>query len=543
MVKLHRKYTDSTQFDNGTLPFGKALATALQWLYDDDEFEDDTISEEEYNRNWLYCMDGVLPICDFMSIVTDVIYMAFRDFGEPNIKNYMNQIQQGHQIGNSGLVLSYEGEYMILGKVGMATAEVILWSAYLYCHIRREFEPDNERAVRADKLMYKLYARQTCLKPELVKDTFLMKHLKKTMVTLLKNIPTDYEKQENNSAEGRTRYTLPTVEMINQKPELIESIGDIIAREKFEYSSMRQVFALLDERLMDKAILVISDKWDKLEKQRDERCYHVIGTYSDYSFERYGIYEKKQPMKRLKYFDIKQTLENIKKDELKQRETNHNFEKKLSTQPKKPKDTNSKPRPKSTKNKNAFTRETFTFKGLNEDQFKGQRTELFCDLLFKDFVAAKENETDIEKEKIEKLFTGIPLKKDEKIVWKGAKKELVCFFRQLKAHLEYSSKVSFWDIVASHFVIETEGKKIVQGKRKVRRVAISGDSLQHTSGKPKEDMMTKLEDCVKMLTIPIPELLKITMNKTEHDAQEDRDKAIAEKDLIRELKGYKKGGH
>ena len=191
MVRLKRNYTDTSQFDNDILPWGKALATSLQWLYDDDEFEDDSLSEAEYDRNMLYYMDGVLPICDFMSVVTDVIYLAFQDFGGPNIKNYINLLQdfETRKWGDKPH-LQYDGECMILGKVSIFTTEVILWAAYLYCHIRKDFEPENERVVRADKLLYKLYARQTCLKPELVKDTFLMKHFNQTAVAFLKQIPT-----------------------------------------------------------------------------------------------------------------------------------------------------------------------------------------------------------------------------------------------------------------------------------------------------------------------------------------------------------------
>lgn len=191
MVRLKRNYTDTSQFDNDILPWGKALATSLQWLYDDYEFEDDSLSEAEYDRNMLYYMDGVLPICDFMSVVTDVIYLAFKDFGGPNIKNYINLLQdfETTKWGDKPH-LQYDGEYMILGKVSIFTTEVILWAAYLYCHIRKEFEPENERVVRADKLLYKLYARQTCMKPELVNDTFLMKHFNKTAVAFLKQIPT-----------------------------------------------------------------------------------------------------------------------------------------------------------------------------------------------------------------------------------------------------------------------------------------------------------------------------------------------------------------
>ena len=191
MVRLKRNFTDTSQFDNGILPLGKALATSLQWLYDDDEFEDDSLSETEYDRNMLYYMNGVLPICDFMSVVTDVIYLAFQDFGGPNIKNYINLLQdlETRKWGDK-THLQYDGEYMILGKVSIFTTEVILWAAYLYCNIRKELDANKERAIRAERLLYKLYARQTCLKPELVKDTFLMKHFNKTAVAFLKQIPT-----------------------------------------------------------------------------------------------------------------------------------------------------------------------------------------------------------------------------------------------------------------------------------------------------------------------------------------------------------------
>ena len=219
MVRLKRNYTDTSQFDNGKLPFGKAFASSLQWLYDDDEFEDDSLSEAEYDRNMLYYMDGILPICDFMSVVTDVIYYAFQDFGEPNIKNYINLLQdfETRKWGDKPL-LQYDGECMILGKVSIFTTEVILWAAYLYCNIRKELDTNKERAIRAERLLYKLYARLTCLKSELVKDTFLMKHFNKTAVAFLKQIP----KQGKESKEEGT-HSAP--KSVNMEESVIDKIS------------------------------------------------------------------------------------------------------------------------------------------------------------------------------------------------------------------------------------------------------------------------------------------------------------------------------
>lgn len=225
MVRLKRNFTDTSQFDNGILPFGKALATSLQWLYDDDEFEDDSLSETEYDRNMLYYMDGVLSICDFMSVVTDVIYLAFQDFGGPNIKNYINLLQdfETRKWGDK-LHLQYDGEYMIIGKVSIFTTEVILWAAYLYCNIRKELDINKERAIRAERLLYKLYTRQTCLKPELVKDTFLMKHFNKTAVAFLKQIPT----HDKDSVEEGTPSASKSVNME-------ESVIDKISANNIRY--------------------------------------------------------------------------------------------------------------------------------------------------------------------------------------------------------------------------------------------------------------------------------------------------------------------
>lgn len=182
------------------------------------------------------------------------------------------------------------------------------------------------------------------------------------------------------------------------------------------------------------------------------------------------------------------------------------------------------------KTTNTFTKETFTLNDHQEDaKIKEWRMLVFCDSLFSDFVKAEVENKAKERRKIEKLFSGKSLKEDEKIVWKGTKKELVYFFRQLKMYLEYSSNVGFWDIVASHFLIET------QGKRKVRQVPISADSLKNTTEKPQSDIMRKLDKLVQLLTKPIDEVLGQHSANMEEEAEAERYKKMAEGDFSREL--------
>lgn len=175
-TKAH--FARTTDFENGDLPFCKAFAHALEWLYDEDKFVDE--------RSWLYCMNGVMPVFALMSIVTDIICFSFDEYAELNIKDYIQRMQEGndiHRWDENKPYLKYEGEYIILGQVHHFTTEVILWAAYLYLVFRSELKKDDENIERAKSVIYKLYSKCTGLKEEYIKETFLMKHFNHTMVT------------------------------------------------------------------------------------------------------------------------------------------------------------------------------------------------------------------------------------------------------------------------------------------------------------------------------------------------------------------------
>ena len=661
MVKIQRIYTDSSQFDNGKLLFGKALATSLQWLYDEDEFPDE--------KDWPYCMDGVLPICDFMTMVAGFISMAFQDFGEPNIKNCINLIEKDHSYSMfSKPELQYVGGEMILGKVRHFTTEVILWAAYLYCHIRKDIDRNNENVERADKLLYKLYVQETGLKREYVKDTFLMKHFNQTALNFIKNIsnsPEIKETEENENINTQSNNEMGTsvlnkispnniryyyegwrngkhgsicqtngiyrfVEQAygksgildavnkNEKDNPIVAIG-IVAywlqfnsrmdtvikrltkyncekpkdiREQFDnYTQIRfiqfrqehrddpdtwnwdwefefytkyiiphemklnKISGALFDYITDDDIKLVQSVMRNyikyLKTVREERGYHVNPELLVLRAIESGDETKQEDLEEFVVNTILDKLEDkgyikvawieghksegvrlldkgwcyLKQLEAAKQDVSKPANNKVKTEP----NSRNKPKPKAPKNTNAFTKSTFTCKGLNEDQFKVQRLALFCDGLFGNFVATKEVEKSIEKEKLEKLFTGKPLKKDERITWMGAKKELVYFFRQFKDYLEKPSTESYWDIVASHFIIETQGKK------KVRKVAISADSLQSTTEKPQKGMMKKLDDIIMTLTAPIAEVFQLHSNNAKEDAEATRNKDLADKALIKEL--------
>ena len=183
-LRVRLRYKSTSDFGKGDhLNFDKSLAHALEWLYDEDQFEDE--------RTWLYCMEGVLPIYVMMSIVTDIFTFALQDYAETNIKDYILRMEEGnykHGWNDNKPSLLYLGDVIVLGKVHTFTSEVILWATYLYASFRADIEEDNEKLKKAKDVLYKLFWKKTGLKEEIVKDTFLMKHFDQTIHEFAKDV-------------------------------------------------------------------------------------------------------------------------------------------------------------------------------------------------------------------------------------------------------------------------------------------------------------------------------------------------------------------
>ena len=189
ILRVKLRYKSTSDFGKGDhLIYDKSLAHALEWLYDDDQFEDE--------RTWLYCMEGVLPIYVMISIVTDIFTLALEDYSETNIKDYFLRMEEGndkHNWDENKPSLNYYDDDMILGGVHTFTSEVILWAAYLYASFRVEIEEDNEKLEKAKNVLYKLFWKKTGFKKEFVNDTFLMKHFDQTIRDFGKDVLYRYE--------------------------------------------------------------------------------------------------------------------------------------------------------------------------------------------------------------------------------------------------------------------------------------------------------------------------------------------------------------
>ena len=175
-LRVRLRYKSTSDFGKGDhLSYDKSLAHALEWLYDEDQFEDEC--------TWHYCMEGVLPIYIMMSIVTDFFVYALQDYAEANIRDYILRMEDGnykHGWNDNRPSLLYLDDEIIIGSVRSSTSEVILWATYLYASFRANMENDNIKFRKAKDVLYKLFVKKTGMKEEFVNETFLMKHFDQT---------------------------------------------------------------------------------------------------------------------------------------------------------------------------------------------------------------------------------------------------------------------------------------------------------------------------------------------------------------------------
>ena len=152
----------------------------------------------------------------------------------------------------------------------------------------------------------------------------LTKNDKITHVILELNNVKDFE----SFAEIFKKEIKQLVDSINKRPELVMRLSKLVPLVKFDWSYIEAIICgLKSELLMDKAILVIVDAWERYTQKKDDICYKTIEHFRDYAYDQNGMYEVNRPIRMLKYIDIKKDLEGIKDSELKRRRIDARFKK------------------------------------------------------------------------------------------------------------------------------------------------------------------------------------------------------------------------
>lgn len=195
-----------------------------------------------------------------------------------------------------------------------------------------------------------------------------------------------------------------------------------------------------------------------------------------------------------------------------------------------------KSKPKQTKRrKNQFTKATFIYAGVENDQYLKQRMNLIIDGLIGSFVKSYTNRTILKD-----LFTGKEIDKKDRLTWIGTTAELTYFFRQLnkKGWIKWNDNEHLWSIVASHFEVVTQLKN-----GKTKKVSITAQSLENNSQSPKSATKKLLDDIIVYFTPNLHEIVRLHVIDTETEAENARFQDMAANDynsqLTRERDKYK----
>lgn len=198
MLRTTRLYTEY-KF-TGIIPYDNALAKALQWLYDESEFEDD--ENAEYN------MDTRLPLYDFMTLVVLFIGSAHEEYGVTKLREIIQLLEEGKNPSDwreKNPTYEYENNDLLINKMETCTTEVILWAAYIYCLFRSELNHNNPDAkcYKAKDVLYDLFKKKSYSTDEGIQDHFLMQHRDATMRLIVSNWLSEKNEQKKGPADRK----------------------------------------------------------------------------------------------------------------------------------------------------------------------------------------------------------------------------------------------------------------------------------------------------------------------------------------------------
>ena len=254
------------------------------------------------------------------------------------------------------------------------------------------------------------------------------------------------EIKRENLAEIFKKEIKQLVDSINKRPELVMRLSKFVPLVKFDWSCIEAIICgLKSELLMDKAILVIVDAWERYTQKKDDICYETIEHFREYAYGQNGMYEVNRPIRMLKYIDIKKDLEGIKDSELKRRRIDARFKKMILPAAKQEPTEKHGEKPEFN-----YTEETFKKSAVITDT---QLDLVLAELIVMGWMPTTSSQSDFHK-----LFSGVP--GEFLLTWTGKPAQLHDFFDMLTKKKEVKKKKmpgyvtprgNYLNIVRSHF--------------------------------------------------------------------------------------------
>lgn len=183
MISVERIFTSSADFtdDNTHLPFAKAFAKSIEWLYDRTFFQDEdgglALIDSQYYKA------GGISLPDLVSIARYIVNMAEGDFALSDVGGIVEELEKGRDIlyiGND-YKLEYDGHYIVISETQDHITTLLIWVALAYSLLLSEVMKGNKGYQQAKELLFDVFQQKIRLSETEAKKHFLMEHFNHTV--------------------------------------------------------------------------------------------------------------------------------------------------------------------------------------------------------------------------------------------------------------------------------------------------------------------------------------------------------------------------
>lgn len=187
MFKIERIFKDNDHYNSRYSFIGNPYVKGISWLFDSNCFND---IEEKYSG---FCLEGILPMYDFMCCVDHFIWGAVSEFPKQTLKDHIlklssntDNIKYGRGERNQVIPIKCEEtECVAFSNMDYEFIADVIWCSYIYWLIISELEPDKDKYKKAYKVLFFLLREHIGLTDETFKEHLLCQKIKGTVMRFL----------------------------------------------------------------------------------------------------------------------------------------------------------------------------------------------------------------------------------------------------------------------------------------------------------------------------------------------------------------------
>ncbi len=215
-------FTDNEHYD--ILGFyGNAFVNAISWL-----FTEDATHHEDYEN---YCLDGIIDMPGFVTIVCNFIRSALGKMPEQSLRDMLTRVKISHGANDIRYTKTEDGQpAWTIVTCNSEFMEAVLWSAYIFCRTGSMFSKDKYK--RATPALIRALQKQMCLTDDGFQQSFLYRQINPTMRELLTYV--EEETDQTESTAGQTPGDMAAAEQPGNKEAAADETPEMMLRVRIE---------------------------------------------------------------------------------------------------------------------------------------------------------------------------------------------------------------------------------------------------------------------------------------------------------------------